>query len=59
MKQNLKHKFTFYNKHGEVIDPFNYKAPEEIVKALQVVLRKGGVKWKSYKKESMKLLMKL
>lgn len=44
MKQNLKQKFTFYNKHGEVIDPHNYKAPEDIVKALQVVLRKGGVK---------------
>lgn len=44
MKPKLKQKVTFYNKHGEVIDPNNYKAPEDIVKALQIVLRKGGVK---------------
>ncbi|WP_325883814.1 hypothetical protein [Mammaliicoccus fleurettii] len=44
MTPKLKQKVTFYNKHGEVIAPNNYKSPPHIVEALKVVLRKGGVK---------------
>lgn len=40
----LKQKVRVFNKYGEQIDPATYPVPDHIKEAVQVVLRKGGVK---------------
>lgn len=40
----IKQKVRVFNKYGEQIDPATYPVPDHIKEAVQVVLRKGGVK---------------
>ena len=40
----LKQKVRVFNKYGEQINPATYPVPDHIKQAVQVVLRKGGVK---------------
>lgn len=45
MANNKEYKVVCYRKDGTEFNPNGFKVPDHIKQAVQVVLRKGGVKW--------------